>query len=151
MSETHCCLVFVVLFSCWRHQSHKGTTKVQTSTLSLKKALREAASRPACLFRPTASPAHCSSTLCRSTPALSPSNIAVVMAANPNYLPCMVTVWDPIPRRASSPLPACWPTTAAASPLITSTTLQTLSSWLRGGFLQSATTLTSWLWDQMGL
>lgn len=151
LSDWHCCLVFVVLFSCWRRQSSKGTTKVLTSALILKKALREAVSRPACLSRPTASPARCSSTLWHSTPALSPSNTAIATAANPSYPPCMVMVWEPIPHWASSPPPACWPTTAAASPTITSSNLQTLSSWLREGLLQLGTTLTLWLWPQMGL
>lgn len=122
-SDIHYCLFFVVLFSCWRHQSSKGATKILTSTLSLKKALREAASRPACLSRPTASPARCSSTLWRSTPALSPSNTAIAMAANPSYLLCIVMFW--VPNRGlghlttSSLLLAWWPTTAAASPMIT--------------------------------
>lgn len=143
--------VWFLLFSCWRHQSSKGTTKVLTSALSLKKALGEAASRPAFLSRPTPSPARWSLTLSRFTPALSPSNTAVATAANPSYLPCMVTVWEATPHhRESSALPACWPTTATASPM-TLLTLQTLSSWLREGLLQPATTLTSWLWAQMGL
>ena len=147
------CCFFALLFSCWGRQSSKGTTEVPTAALSREEARREAASRPACLSRPTARPARCISTPWRSTPALSLSNTAVATAANPTCLPCMVTLWDPILRRASSTLPACWPTTAAAatSPMITSLTLQILSTWLREGLLQSATTLTTWLWAQMGL
>lgn len=142
-----------VLFSCWRQPSSKGTKIVLTFALSPKEALREAASSLFRLhFRPRPPPACCNSTLWRSAPALSPSNTAIAMAGNPTCLPCILMVWDPIHHQVLSLPPTCWSTTAAAASLmITSWILQTLSLWHIEGSLQLATTLTLLPRAQMGL